>query len=145
MNQEHTYIRVGAGAVIIKDNKTLLVKRRGSHAEGCYGSFGGHVEYGETPIEACKREVQEELGIEVGNFQFVSCTNMIKYGKHYLDVSFVVELVSGEPTIMGPDKIESMGWYDLNNLPEPLFEPVRIVLEALKSGEKYFEVEEDKS
>ena len=133
-------IKVGAGAIIIKNGKTLLAKRKGSHANGCYGSFGGHVEFGESLIEAVKREAREELGIEIDNIKFASCSNMIKYDKHYLDVSFVAELAGGEPRICEPDKIESIGWYSLDNLPEPLFEPVRIVLEAIKTGQIFYEI-----
>lgn len=137
-------IKVGAGAVIIKDGKTLLARRRGSHAAGYYGSVGGHVEFGESPIETAKREAREELGIEIGNLRFASCTNMIKYGKHYLDISFVAEIVSGEPRICEPDRIESIAWYPLDKLPEPLFEPVRITLEAVKTGKIFFEVNDAK-
>lgn len=136
-------IKVGAGVVIIQDGMTLLTKRRGSHAEGCYGSLGGHVEFGESPIEAVKREAKEELGIEIGNVQFVSCTNMRKYGKHYIDISFSAEILSGEPTIMETDKIESIGWFPLDDLPSPLFEPVRVALEAVKTENRYFEVTEN--
>jgi 8-oxo-dGTP diphosphatase len=65
---------------------------------------------------------------------------MVKYGKHYVDISFLADIISGEPTIMEPDRIESVGWYDLDNLPQPLFEPVRIVLEQIKSGVAYQEI-----
>jgi len=133
-------IKVGAGIVIIKDGKTLLTKRRGAHAEGTYGSVGGHVKFGESPTEAVKREAKEELGIEIGNLRFATCVNMVKYGKHYVDISFLADIISGEPTIMEPDRIESVGWYDLDNLPQPLFEPVRIVLEQIKSGVAYQEI-----
>ncbi len=136
-------IKVGAGVVIIKDGKTLLTKRKGSHAEGCYGSLGGHVEHGESPIEAVKREALEELGIEIGNIQFATCLNMVKYGKHYIDITFVAEIISGDPTICEPHKIERVDWYSLDELPEPLFEPVRIALEGIKSGKKYHEVREE--
>ncbi len=135
-------IQVGAGAIILQGGKTLLVKRKGSHAAGHYGSFGGHVEYGESPIETVKREAREELGIEIHNLRFASCTNMLKYGKHYIDISFVAEIASGEPRIQEPEKIESIGWYPLDKLPQPLFEPVKIVLEALKTGKVFYEVKE---
>jgi 8-oxo-dGTP diphosphatase len=132
--------KVGAGVVIIRNGKTLLAKRKGSRASGTWGSTGGHVEYGESPTQAVIREAQEELGIEIGGFVFVSCTNMLKHGKHYIDISFTGEIISGEPYIREPDKIEEIGWFALDALPSPLFEPVRIVLEAMKSGEHYFEV-----
>ncbi len=132
-------IKVGAGVVIIKDGKTLLAKRKGAHAAGCYGSLGGHVEFGESPVECVKREALEELGIEIGNIKFVSCVNMVKYGKHYVDLSFTAEILSGEPTVMEPERIECIGWFPVDDLPEPLFEPVRAVFEALKNGVAYSE------
>lgn len=133
-------VKVGAGVVIMKDGKTLLAKRKGSHGAGMWGSMGGHVEFGESPVDAVKREAREELGIEIENIKFVTCMNMIRDGKHYVDISFTAELLSGEPTIQEPDRIEAIGWYSLSDLPHPLFDPVRIVLESLKTGENYFEV-----
>lgn len=137
---EHVLPKVGAGVVIIKDGMTLLAKRKGAHGAGTWGSMGGHVEFGETPIEAVQREAKEELGIEIGNVQFASCMNLLRDGKHYVDVSFIAEIISGDPTIQEPDRIEEIGWYPLEQLPSPLFEPVRIVLEAIKTGDRYFEV-----
>jgi 8-oxo-dGTP diphosphatase len=134
--------KVGAGVVIIKNGKTLLAKRKGKHGSGMWGSMGGHVEFGESPIEAVQREAREELGIEIGNIEFAMCMNMIREGKHYLDISFTAEIINGEPTIQEPDRIESIGWYSLDELPNPLFPPVQAVLEAMKTGKFYYEVTE---
>ncbi len=136
---ENLFPKVGAGVVIIRDGKTLLARRKGAHAAGAWGSLGGHVEFGESPMEACRREAREELGIEIGNIRFAACMNMICEGKHYVDVSFTAEIVSGEPAVMDSDRISEIGWYPLDDLPEPLFEPVRVVLDALKTGQQYFE------
>lgn len=142
MKKENQTIKVGAGVVIIKGNKTLLTKRKNSHADGSYGSLGGHVEYGESPIETVKREAREELGIEIGNIRFVSCANIVKYGNHYIDITFVAEIVSGEPRICEPARVESIAWYPLNRLPEPLFEPVKVALEALQTGTPFYDVQD---
>ena len=136
------YPKVGAGVVILKDGMTLLAKRKGAHGSGSWGSIGGHVEFGETPMEAVRREAEEELWVKIRNLQFVSCLNMITGGKHYLDISFTAEIESGEPSIMEMEKIEEIGWYSLDALPSPLFEPVRAVLEGLKTGQQYFETED---
>jgi 8-oxo-dGTP diphosphatase len=133
-------IQVGAGAIIILNGKTLLTKRKGAHGENTYGSFGGHVELGETPIQTVKREAFEELGIEVSNIQFLSCTNLSKYGEHFIDISFICDIAAGQPKIMEPSRIESLDWYPLNNLPSPLFEPVTIALKAYNSGIAYYEI-----
>ena len=51
------------GCIIIKDNKVLLVceKRRNNF----WGFPKGHIEHYETEVETAKREVQEEVGLNV--------------------------------------------------------------------------------
>jgi 8-oxo-dGTP diphosphatase len=135
-------IQVGAGVIIVHEGKTLLAKRKGSHGEGAWGSLGGHVEFGESPVDAVKREALEELGIEIGNIRFVVCTNLVKYGKHYVDLTFLADIVSGEPRIVESDRIEYLEWFPVDELPDPLFEPVRIAFEAMKTGQSFFDIKE---
>ena len=134
--------QVGAGVIIIKDSLTLLTQRQNNHGEGSFGSLGGHIEFGESPLEAVKREALEELGIEIRNIKFLCCMSMIKYNKHYIDLSFSAEIAAGEPKIIDTDKIASVDWYPLNNLPSPLFEPVRVALEAYNGGPAFYDVRE---
>jgi 8-oxo-dGTP diphosphatase len=84
-------IKVGAGVIIIKDNKTLLAQRKSKKTLGGsqWGSAGGHVELGETPAQAAVREAREELGIEVGNLRFLVCLDeQWRDGKQYVDFIF---------------------------------------------------------
>ena len=58
-------------AVIVKDNKFLITRRAPKlKLEGMWEFPGGKVEQGETPEEALKRELVEELKIEteIGNY-----------------------------------------------------------------------------
>lgn len=57
-------------------------------------------------------------------------SNITFYNKHYIDISFLGEVMEGNPEVKEPDKIESWKWYDLNNLPSPIFKPVEIVLKT---------------
>lgn len=133
-------IKNGVGIIIIQDNKVLLAQRKGSHASGEYGSLGGHLEFLETPIEAAKREALEEFGIKLKNIEFLCCTNMLKYDRHVVNLTFTAEIEAGEPTIQELDKFNTIGWYDLNNLPKLLFKPTEIAISALTNKQKYFEV-----
>src|SRR5437899_1133034 len=63
-----TELRKRASAVIFKDGKVLLIKRVKPGVE--YYIFpGGGVDEGESIEEALKREVNEELSLEVKKFK----------------------------------------------------------------------------
>jgi 8-oxo-dGTP diphosphatase len=133
--------KVGVGLLLVKDGKILLGKRKGAHGAGEYAGFGGHLEGLETFEDGLLRELAEEGGsdIKVKNLCFLSVTNLRKYApKHYVDIGMVAEWESGEPQIMEPDKIESWGWHDIDNLPEPLFGVIDNYVEAYKTGKVYF-------
>lgn len=138
-------IKVGAGVIIVKDGKTLLAKRKNSKSIGLgsWGSAGGHVEFGETSAQAAIRETEEELGIKVGNLKFLICLDeQYRGGKHYIDIIFSADILSGTPSVMEPDKIEAVGWFGLDDLPEPMFAPVKIALQALNDGSHYHDFKE---
>ncbi len=133
---------VGAGILIVENNRTLLAKRKGSHGSGMWGSAGGHVEFGERPSDTVKREAKEELGIILKNVKFLCCIDAYMSGSHYIDVGFKAGIGKGKPSIqLGEEnRIEKVGWFDLNQLPKPLFPPVKIYLKAFKTGQVYFEL-----
>jgi 8-oxo-dGTP diphosphatase len=118
-NQE---LRVGLSAMIFKDGRVLFGKRRGSHGAGEYSWPGGRMEYGESIIEAIKREIREETGMEVKDVRFLGIQNLRQYPpKHYIDISFTAQWESGEPKLMEPEKCEGWGWYFPNDFPSPFF------------------------
>ena len=55
-------INIRVGAIIIKDDKILMVK---NNRDDYYYSVGGRIQFGETAEQAVKREVKEELGFEM--------------------------------------------------------------------------------
>ncbi|MFZ5445807.1 MAG: nucleotide triphosphate diphosphatase NUDT15 [Myxococcota bacterium] len=132
--------RVGIGVLVLKDGKLLLGRRRGAHGAGEYASPGGHLEHLEA-FEACiRREVREETGLEIGPPRFLRVLNFTAWApKHYVDLSFVADWVSGEPEVREPDKVERWDWYPLDALPAPLFGTLPTALEALRTGKTCFE------
>lgn len=56
------------GAIIERDGKYLMVQEAENHVDACkgrWGAPGGHVDPGETIIEATIREVKEEAGCDI--------------------------------------------------------------------------------
>lgn len=104
---------------ILKDNKILLVRHK-ILINNIYSLVAGFVEPGETLEEAIKREVIEEVGIEVNN---------IKYFKsqpwpfpHSLMIGFTAEYESGEIIVDGVEVAEAE-WFDarhVQQLPLPV-------------------------
>ncbi len=58
-------------AIFDGNDRVLLIRRGNPPFEGAYALPGGFVEIGETVEEACRREVLEEVGIEVGELRLV--------------------------------------------------------------------------
>ena len=115
-----------------------MARRHGAHGEDTWASAGGHLEAGETLEECARREAMEELGVTVGDLQFLCVSNIIAYGKHYVDIEFLGDIDGQEPRLMEPDAFYDSGWFPLNDLPEPLFHAMKYALESYGTGEHYF-------
>lgn len=63
----------GAGVILIADNGNILLQYRDKNNkwnQDSWSEFGGQIEEGETPEEAIKRELKEELGIRLTDLKF---------------------------------------------------------------------------
>lgn len=133
--------KVGVGVAIFKNGKILLSKRKGSHGAGEYAFPGGHLEYLESLEDCARRETKEECGIEISNIQFQFLASVRKYtSDHYVHIGLTADWKSGEPKALEPQKSESWGWYDIEKLPEPLFEFCRLAIESFKTGRNYYDL-----
>lgn len=122
--QEVKRPKVGTGILILNDKiQILLQKRIGSHGVGTWCGAGGHLEWQESFLENAIRETKEEFDLDVEEVAVIGITNDIfkEEQKHYLTVFMKATRWHGEPKIMEPDRCSEMGWFDLNNLPAPLF------------------------
>jgi len=122
---------VGVGVIIKKDGKVLLQKRIGAHGAGSWSFPGGHLEYGESPEQTAVRETLEEVGVSVRNPKVVGVTNDISHeeGKHYITIFVEADYVGGEAKANEPDRVSEVGWFALDNLPSPLFLPLKNFVE----------------
>ncbi|MEK6908812.1 MAG: NUDIX hydrolase [Nanoarchaeota archaeon] len=122
--------KVGVAAIVVKDGKVLLGKRKSLHGNGTWSFPGGHLEFNEEVEECAKREILEEAGINIENLKFATFTNdlHISEGKHYITLFLIGDYVSGEVRIMEPEKCEEWKWFSWNQLPKPLFLPIENLL-----------------
>jgi 8-oxo-dGTP diphosphatase len=115
--------KVGVGIIITKDDRVLLMKRKGIHGTGTWSTPGGHLDFGETPEQCAAREAKEEVGLDVADSRFRAVTNdvFVQQGKHYITIWMDGKSTSGEPTIAAENEVAEIGWFAWNALPQPLF------------------------
>lgn len=122
---------VAVGIVVIQHGKLLLMKRTGgSTGEGTWAIPGGAVDFMEDPEDAAARELAEETGLKAQSFQMLGYTNdqHIKEKLHYIGFTMATDSFTGEPKIMEPHKATEIGWFDISELPSPLYRPTEIKL-----------------
>jgi len=104
---------IGARALILKDDKVLLVKH--TYMSGWY-TIGGGVEKGESSLQALKRELQEEVGVSLTEppsllgFYHNPRKKWDDYVAVYVCKKFIREKVTS------PEILEAK-WFSLTSLP----------------------------
>jgi len=105
-----------ARSVIINDDKILLVNEKSD--KSYYFLPGGHVEFGETIEEGLKREIKEELGVRIKEFEPLFMVENIFEKKdlkrHEFNHVFKVEPETYEFNIT-EDHIE-FSWHNVSDL-----------------------------
>ena len=136
---------IGVGAVIIKDGKILLEKRKNEPGKGKWSIPGGLVELGENVEQTVMREVEEETGLEVEKPEHIDVVDNIirdesgrvKY--HFVIIDYFMRLKGG--TLKAASDAEELKWvplsdvekYDLTKTFREFFQRNRQKLEKLNS------------
>jgi len=85
--------RVVASVILKKGNKILLIKEVLEDSKEHWIFPGGGVDFGETIIDAAKREIKEEIGLDIEIKDFLGFKEAIytKYNYHTVIFFFVAE------------------------------------------------------
>lgn len=118
-------------AVVINDDKVLLIKRGANPFKGYWALPGGYVEWNESTEEAVAREVREELGLTVDSCKLIGVySSPNRHPKQVINVAYLVT-ASGNPKV-GDDALE-YEWFSIDNLPTELaFDHKKIIADSQK-------------
>lgn len=104
-------------AVVVDDDRLLLVRRGRGRAQGSWGVPGGAVQVGETLVEAVVRELAEETGIEGVCGPLLGVTELLEDadGPHQVILTYRVSLLEAAEPMAGDDAAEAC-WVPLSEV-----------------------------
>ncbi|UJW73936.1 NUDIX domain-containing protein [Rhizobium sp. SL42] len=113
---------LGVGLAILRDGKLLLCKRMKAPEAGHWNIVGGKVDHMEPAERAARREAEEETGMTIGEIQYLGLTEQLIEAdrQHWVSLLYKTTDIKGEPQLTEPDKLSAIGFFSLDDLPQPL-------------------------
>jgi ADP-ribose pyrophosphatase YjhB (NUDIX family) len=125
------------GAAIFNDaNEVLMIRTQ--KWSNLWGIPGGKTKYGETSIDALRREIKEETGLEIRDIEFVLVQDCIHSKEFYREAHFVllnyICRVCGKPDVILNEEAQEFCWVSFEGaLAMKLNKPTRVLLEQINS------------
>lgn len=128
--------RSGCGAAIVRDGRILLIQRLREPEAGAWGLPGGKVDWMETVEHAIRREVREELGIDLGATMLLCVVDHFEPAleQHWISPVRLATEFTGTPMLCEPEKHAAFAWYPLDALPQELTASTLAALSALAAS-----------
>lgn len=129
------FIGAGVGAAVVDRHQILLLKRLKPPEAGCWGIAGGAIEWGESIEAALRRELREELAIDVEILSLLGvCDHILpEEQQHWVSPVFLVTIAAGEPQNCEAHKHSDLAWFSLDALPSPLTLTAQTAIALLKN------------
>ena len=105
----------GVGALIIEDDRIVLIERGREPLKGYWSLPGGAVETGELLVDAVRREVHEETGLEVEVVHLLEIFERITPGEggqieyHFILMDYICRPTGG--TLQASDDASRAEWF----------------------------------
>ena len=111
---------LAALAVVLRDNRVLLARRGKSPDKGLWGYPGGHVEWGETALQAATRELREETGIEAEAVSYLTNIDLLRAAPdgstsvHFLLAAVQCRYIRGRA--LAADDVSEVRWVPFSDV-----------------------------
>jgi len=129
------YPRLSPAAIMLVHREDELLLARSPHfPPGMYSALAGFVEPGESIEETARREVGEEVGVELGEIRYFGSQPWPF--PNSLMIGFLAEWAGGDVRIGDPDEIEDARWFHPDDLPPlpPKVSIARAMIDAFLAG-----------
>lgn len=112
-------------AIVLKrESRQLLLIQRGIEPfQGKWALPGGFVEMDELLVDACRRELMEETGLEIGDLiQFMAADKVDRDPRGRTISVLFYGFVGDDAQVRGGDDAREARWFPLDELPELAFD-----------------------
>jgi 8-oxo-dGTP diphosphatase len=104
---------VGVGGVVVRDGHALIVKRAHEPRKGEWSLPGGTVELGETLVDALRRELKEETGLDVEIGEVVEVFDRVhridtRIQYHFVVIDYLCRPIGGQ--LCAGDDADDVAW-----------------------------------
>jgi len=131
MRLTHARFTVTAGGIIFNDVGEILLLKHRFRAGSGWGLPGGFIEAGEQPVDALRRELREEIGLEVEDVELFATRSFKK--PRQVEVLFLCR-ANGSVTPQAME-VERAEWFSLQSLPNGLPRDQRLIVERAAKTE----------
>lgn len=136
----HSPAIVAAHALLKKGREILFVERSGSkYWAGYYSVVAGHLEQGETVLSCVRREVFEEIGIELSEEEVSLVHIMHRAASDGQRLDFFFEASLDTSSVIKPDQREIASYYfgQLTDVESRVVPYVQKAISYVECGVKY--------
>jgi 8-oxo-dGTP pyrophosphatase MutT (NUDIX family) len=122
---------------LTRDDHILLLRRFNTgYEDGNYSVVAGHLDGGETVLEATRREAREEAGIDLdpASISVVQVMHRLSSDREYIDFFIAADRWTGEVANREPEKCDELRWFPLDALPSNTIPYVALAIAAWRGG-----------
>lgn len=142
MSERHTF-KVASFVLLLRGDETFMLRRANTGwADGMWTVPSGHVEKGESVVEAAIKETKEEAGVIV-KAEDLTFVHSHAVEDNYINFYFTTRVWEGEPYLAEPEKCSEVLWVKLSEIPVDTIFQIRSLIKSTEKGIYFSEIHND--
>lgn len=112
--EENEHIAVAI--IFIENSEGKFLIQKASKEKGSYfSSTGGHIDFGETPLSTIKKEVEEELGVNISNDEIIDL-GYSNYGKPLIFLYYIKKDINLAEIILQKEEVDYVEYMTIDEI-----------------------------